>query len=522
MTVVGRRGFSIRPSVIVVACLPVALVLLLIGFRSGVESADYTADRSLNASGSDTAISGVAPHGSSMSVESTAPSVAAVQALVIDESAPTAPDADRARIVVFPPRVDFPGRLADSFVEKLHATLIGLLRATPEFEVIELDESGIAGILPGSAAVSAETVQGWAVLAREYEGDVLVRLREKPATNGQSRLLEMMLYSGPRQATQGFMFGDTGNRGSGNDPETIAAGIVQSIRSQLNWNDREIEARQAAVDARSILLDPERADDERLESLDVLGRSPYDAETIAAAIDIASRSTSPAARRQAWLMLRRKVYDPALQQPLLTALITDPDADVRKEVALSLGEYRSDPGVLVSLRQAQASDGSPEVRLAAEIALLDFDEQRAFSRERLLDRNLTPAERLAPAKMIESMQSPNVVAPTGNYDSDEARAIAEIAAASTDTEQKVDALSRLPGAFFLSASRDRELDPDVRRVLIDSATHEDSRVRTIALSALRSEIDEPDVRALFERAVAEDPTVAERLRMVELMEQVRN
>ena len=58
-----------------------------------------------------------------------------------------------------------------------------------------------------------------------------------------------------------------------------------------------------------------------------------------------------------------------LKAPLITALLNDPDANVRGEAAETLEIYVGQPGVEPALRQAMANDGDEGVRKYARNSL---------------------------------------------------------------------------------------------------------------------------------------------------------
>lgn len=79
---------------------------------------------------------------------------------------------------------------------------------------------------------------------------------------------------------------------------------------------------------------------------------------------IGGTSEDAATRADVWRQAHSEPH-PLLRQPLLTALVADPDADVRDEAAETLDRYRDDPDVIRALEAAAAQDESAGVRARA-------------------------------------------------------------------------------------------------------------------------------------------------------------
>jgi hypothetical protein len=205
--------------------------------------------------------------------------------------------------------------------------------------------------------------------------------------------------------------------------------------------------------------------------------------------------------------LRQNAYEPALAESLSYALLSDPDAGVRQEAALALAAYLDTGSARIALEHAVSNDGSAEVRIAARMAMLDLDQQAALTREMLLDRSLSPAERIAPSRVgTRSFGSP---------EQEEALAYAEIVAGSDDPTVKRHGLLHLqmvamtgsfPGSRFESGQDG--LAPEIVAVAIDSMAVDDDQVRRLAMIILMQQAANPDVRAALETLVNEDPAFA--------------
>src|SRR5690606_26794870 len=97
------------------------------------------------------------------------------------------------------------------------------------------------------------------------------------------------------------------------------------------------------ADSRAVVLDQTLSDRRRASALITpLSGNPgcmpsaanfFDTQIVAAAIQLATQSTDADVRGRVWAALR-DVHDPALAQPLLQALTSDPDRSVRYQAAL--------------------------------------------------------------------------------------------------------------------------------------------------------------------------------------------
>jgi HEAT repeat protein len=275
------------------------------------------------------------------------------------------------------------------------------------------------------------------------------------------------------------------------------------------------------------LLDASRPERERLQALFELGNSGgfvQDGETLAAVIDLGTRSQSADTRAMAWGLLRRMAFDPAVAPALSASLLSDPDPGVRREAALALGAYRGDNSYQQTLAYASRNDSSLDVRIAAQISMMDREQQRTFARERLLDRDLTPAERLGPTALLsrEPRSDPSASLTAGNIQMPDALALAEIVSLTDDPALKVRGLAELQRTFSATAVRSGgRPTPEITRVMIDSTKNEEISVRRQALSALLPLSDDPEVRAVLESVVANEPELAARVRIPEALARVQ-
>jgi HEAT repeat protein len=210
------------------------------------------------------------------------------------------------------------------------------------------------------------------------------------------------------------------------------------------------------------------------------------------------------------------------------ALLSDADESVRREAALALGAYAGTDADPPALRYAMNNDASADVRLAARVATMTYDEQQAFVRETLLDASLTPAERLAPRTMIMrgSTMPAALFTPMSNDQQEEARAFADIVAGTDDMDLRLRGLSELSRMTMFSFSfpdPDRlgpnSLDPAIIDVLIDNARVSDQRVRRMALQGLTRNVGNEAVRALLETIIEDEPEFANEARIEEAIAQ---
>jgi hypothetical protein len=219
-------------------------------------------------------------------------------------------------------------------------------------------------------------------------------------------------------------------------------------------------------------------------------------------------------------VLRRK-YDASLELPLSNALLSDPDAAVRTEAALGLQRYLDTAGGRAALDHAARSDASADVRLAAQMAMMDRDERQALHRETLLDRSLTPAERLAPKMLTAGEQGMSLSgSPEPAKAAEEALAYAEILSGTEDSDVRLTALSALREATLgmLWTVRPRfDPGPEVIRALIETAEVADERVRRAALGTMRLHAGNPEIRAALESVVEGEPELSRELRIPEAL-----
>jgi HEAT repeat protein len=244
-----------------------------------------------------------------------------------------------------------------------------------------------------------------------------------------------------------------------------------------------------------------------------LGGRPLDSESVAAALELATRSAAPETRKVIWGALRNE-DNPALAQPMSVVLQSDPDAAVRVEAALGLAEYRDEAGIQPALEQAALGDSSADVRLAARMAAMDYEQQQTFRLETLLDPTLTPAERLAPLDMYPNPLVFGSLLRNGERMAEVRLAYAEIISGTSDPDLKLSALMALQQSAQLLGPINRqrlEPDPAVVRALVESAEAADESVQRAALRAMLLIANQPEIRAVLESVLESEPELAQRM-----------
>jgi hypothetical protein len=272
-----------------------------------------------------------------------------------------------------------------------------------------------------------------------------------------------------------------------------------------------LSAASELAQARAIVLDTSRSDGERIAALqaprrrsdaDAQAAAFFDAQVIAAAIQLGTKSSDAGMRTSAWSMLRN-VDDPSLVKPLLQVLAKDPDAQVRYQAAINLNLFLDAPGVREALRKAAAEDPSSEpqatccvltVREAVQRSLVADKDYGKWVLDSLLDESLPVRSRLI------SLQDSS---PDGRFrmfsildlGDEAARIVFDIGQRQRDAGLRTMAWTALNHA--------RPDDAFAPVLVEDMASHADEYVRAAAATALAGYADRPEVRAAFERAMSD-------------------
>ena len=524
----GRRRTQRLPrQVILLMIILVAMLVLLHYFRAWLDELS--------------AGSGAATNASVAAAEEPAFESAPVFEPFIAEPPPAGPaavsipnvaPADPTTVIMLPARIESSDPEAAAVTEAVRQSTLRHLRAMTSIYVEEISPAELAAIAPPNAGpLGADSLLYFAV-TRRRAGRVVAEISEQTGGDSAFWRLRLNVLLGPAGGgSNGGRVGRNGDSHPGGDVEYLgvryAERIAEAAERVAYDSNPALSSSPDVADARRVLLDATSSEQERLRSLaHLVNRRAMDSAAIAAAADLATRSASAATRRMLWTMLRVEAYDPALAQPLSYALLSDADATVRKLAALALAAYSGDAAASAALAHASRNDSSSEVRLAAQMAAMAFEEKTVFMTETLLDRSLTPAERLAPTFLDSTMRMGSLDRGFfGAVTPEEALAYAEIAVVAEDTEMKVSSLSKLQMTIMFVdwdvAGRSSADDSRLVDALIESSRHADHGVRRAALSslnALTSLSGNAEARAVLESALENEPGLAAELNIAETLE----
>jgi hypothetical protein len=433
-------------------------------------------------------------------------------------------------VIMLPARVESSDPAAAVVTDAVRQSTLRNLRAMPNVQVVEISPAEIAAIVPPNAGTLGDDNLVYLTVTSRYEGRVVAEIAETTAADSQFWAITLRLRAPNGGGSSSGGVGKDGTPRPGGDAESLGVRYAERIARYL---DRETSESMplsrpgpTAADARSVLMDTTRSETERLQALSQLARliGALDSAAIAAAVDIATRSPAEGTRQRAWNLLRRNAFDPTLAPPLSYALLSDANAAVRKEAALGLAAYPGDSTAAAALQHALRNDSSSEVRLAARMATMNFDGQQAFKRETLLDRSLTPAERLAPMMVDSNFRMMGSTRFSGTSVTEETLAFAEIAVAIEDPALKIRSLSELqrtmsmPIRGQLSADESRIVD-----ALIQTSRHTDDGVRRLALQVLTSLTQmsgNAEGRAVLASVLENEPGLAAELNISQALEDV--
>jgi hypothetical protein len=434
---------------------------------------------------------------------------------------PDVTQSDPVRVIMLPLRVASSDPAAVAAAAAVRQSTLDALDAMSNVDIVSIGADELAAIVPRSAGPFIEDPLVYLIITHRYGGRVVAEISEIPEEiqfSSQSWKINLRVSApGTWGGRDGFVR-KNGDPRVGDDAASLGDKYAEQIADNL---DRQSWP-TPSPDARNIAFDATRSEDERLRSLMSLLKEGSDAAVIGATVDLATRSSSAETRQRAWEVLREGAYDPALVQPLSYALLADSDAAVRREAALGLAAYLGDGTLSATLEQASRNDASPEVRLAARMATMNYDEQQAFKRETLLDRSLAPAERLAPSVIGISPMAGRLGRSYGTAETEEALAYAEIMAAVEDPELKRRALGELQRTIFESGQRIGAglgaSDSKIAGALIETSRQADERLRRQALIAMGPMARNPDVRAVLESVLENEPELAGELDIADRLE----
>lgn len=125
-------------------------------------------------------------------------------------------------------------------------------------------------------------------------------------------------------------------------------------------------------DAIRVMSDPSSNDDMKAtawRSIRFYADQAWTDEIVLEAIRIGTTATDPWLRADIWRQAHANHTSPLLIQPLLQALSSDPDPNVRSEAAETLDLYLEETGVREALQSAGDYDAHPDVRRQAQSSL---------------------------------------------------------------------------------------------------------------------------------------------------------
>lgn len=521
----SRNQSTIRRPVLVTAILLVAVAVLLVALRSWLdrpaEEIGIGSDSIVAAEAATVAPVFEPEPNVEQPVKSVQPGVP-VQTLP-----PTSVPAEPLRVVMLPVRMDDSETAAAFVLDAIQQATVRALRDKPNIEVVEIGSAEAATVVPPNSGPLGEDGRVSRAIIQRYDADVVAQISERSPPEAASWSINLSANRSQGWTAMNLSFSKTGAQPAGYDVDS--AGRVESagrrFAEMIARNPGGARpSRTSSGDERSILSDATQSEQERLRALGRILNEGFDSGTLAAAVDLANRSSSAETLQQVWHLLRQSAYDVTLAQPFSYALLTDPYEAVRREAALGLGAYLGIVGSQAALEQATRSDSSPDVRLAARMAMMDYDQQQDFRHETLLDRKLTPVERFAPTMLLGS--SPVVPFPityTVGEAEHEALAYAEIVSGTDDTDLKLRALVALQGTLLIRGSVDggeSGTDPEIVRVLVESERSTNADVRRAALQAMSRRSDVPEIRTVLESVVECEPELAEQLGIARTLERL--
>lgn len=369
---------------------------------------------------------------------------------------------------------------------------------TLPFADSELTRDGIADILEelGAAAILTGSVR-----ARYPMFNLQLTLHRSDGSDGFGAPIG---YSNPDE--QVTIYASDGEPMAVNPDAWLETAIFELVdRAREIFFPESIEPpEQVAATHREIFLDTSLSLRERMDALRELaparmgmngryfadGTESLTGEIAAAAVDLAMTTDNAFVRAALWRALTG-VGDPTLVAPLLQALASDPDEDVRLAAAMALKQdFLDDPGVRDALDYAMTSDPSEKVRTEIDFSMQDADGQSGTLRATVLNKSLTNWERTRAFSRL--LGDPDA---TNDVDPELTAAMIEVARYTRTPHERTYALSALS----------RVDDPSVVELfLVALARDSDEGVRETSVRGLRQHIDDPVVREALEHAMVND------------------
>ncbi len=368
------------------------------------------------------------------------------------------------------------------------------------------------GTVDGVHMVAPELVEPYrdsalsqVAIARQLGSATVVESRVSPSANGFSIFLwSHNAVDGKLNFSTASMF--YGEINEGLDVERLrdwVSSAVESIEHDLH-PERAPDRETQKDNARSVFLDTNRSERERMEALNELrpariGAYPpkyiNDGEALsgdiaAAAAELAMQSEDPQIRASIWRTVSG-VKDASLVQPLLLSLSDDPEPQVRVQAAEALAGHIHEPGVREALETAGYYDDDSSVRQAAYYATLSQEVLFQEYTQDVIDASLPEVTRRQALFRLWQINQDGRFA----LEADMTAAIAHFLSSSAD------ARTRHTGWYSLS----RVAGTDAVEYLLVALTEETNlAVRANIISALSDFLDEPGVRDAIEDAQAND------------------
>lgn len=296
------------------------------------------------------------------------------------------------------------------------------------------------------------------------------------------------LLDGASETDVAFLNVMSAERVTDGDWSRQAASIARFMHERFDPGMRDA----AAAEARDAVLNRALSDLERVTALAKVPRDVADGVTVLpddvvlAGVDLANASLDPAVRALTWRVMKG-THHPYIVEPLLQALGSDADADVRSAAAGTLEDFVDQPVVRDALVRARDADVSADVRARAADAQLTDAQRRQRARNEFLDEQGGPANRLR--AMLD-------YARLGPIDDDVAPAMIRFARSETSPSRRGTvwhALGRLRHTAFAEP-------------LLDALQRErDASVRRSVVFGLAGFIDAPQVRAHLVEARDTEP-----------------
>lgn len=323
------------------------------------------------------------------------------------------------------------------------------------------------------------------------------------------RILVLVLQQGDVSVSAIVIDGTTGRRLSVSSSGQLVGAPADVWRERAGFHVEAVERSRNApapeeifsliAEAEAKLLDRSLSFAERADALSRIGTKRASDAVVAAVVELGTNAEDPQIRNRAWSAMKG-VGNRYLVQPLIDALAGDPDYNVRRSAAFTLGDFLAEPGVRGALARAAEEDAEDTVRSAARRSLTSNEEIYSSAIATLLDESLPARRRLSAVRGVDGVFG--MLAGSGipigmTLDEQALRKVLEI------TTSTNDANVRSLGWIVLGqqATESEFIGP----LLDDALGHASARVRRSAVSALEKHVDDPNVRAALERLRDEDP-----------------